>query len=62
LVYGKLDRLGDAHYYRGRAFLLQDEDERAIAEFERAIKILGETSPRGQTVKDELNFVRARRR
>ena len=62
LVYGKLDRLGDAHYYRGRAFLLQDEDERAIAEFERAIKILGENSPRGQTIKDELNFVRARRR
>jgi predicted Zn-dependent protease len=61
-VYGKLNRLGDAYYYRGRSFALQDEDERAIAEFERAIKIVGENSPRGQTIKDELNLLRARNR
>jgi hypothetical protein len=42
--------------------LLQDEDERAIADLEKAIKILGENSARGQTVKDELNNLRARRR
>ena len=62
VVYGKLDRLGDAYYYRGRSLLLQDEDERAMADFEKAIKILGENSPRGQTLKDELNSLRARRR
>lgn len=62
LVYGKLDRLGDGYYYLGRSFLLQDEDQRAIADFERAIKILGEKSPRGQLVKEELATLRARRR
>jgi beta-barrel assembly-enhancing protease len=62
VVYGKLDRLGDAYYYRGRSFLLQDEDERATADFEKAIKILGANSSRAQTIKDELNNLRARRR
>jgi beta-barrel assembly-enhancing protease len=62
VVYGKLDRLGDAYYYRGRSLLLQDEDERAMADFEKAIKIFGENSARGQTIKDELNNLRARRR
>jgi predicted Zn-dependent protease len=62
IVYGKLDRLGDAYYYRARSLLLQDEDARAIADLEKAIKILGENSARGQTVKDELNNLRARRR
>jgi predicted Zn-dependent protease len=62
LVYGKLDRLGDAYYYHGRSFLLQDEDQRAIADYERAIKILGEKSPRGQLIKEELATLRARRR
>ncbi|MEX0804437.1 MAG: M48 family metalloprotease [Candidatus Binatia bacterium] len=62
LIYGKLDRLGDAYYYRARSFMLQDEDERAISEFEKAIKILGENSARGQTIKDELKILRSRRR
>jgi predicted Zn-dependent protease len=62
VVYGKLDRLGDAYYYRGRSLLLQDEDERAMADFEKAIKIFGENSARGRTIKDELNNLRARRR
>jgi beta-barrel assembly-enhancing protease len=61
-IYGKLDRLGDAYYYRARALVLQDEDERAIAGFEKAIKIVGENSARGQTIRDELNSLRARRR
>lgn len=62
MVYGKLNRLGDAYYYLGRSFLLQDEDQKAIADYERAVKILGENSPRGQVVKDELMALRARRR
>jgi predicted Zn-dependent protease len=62
MVYGKLDRLGDAHYYRGRSLLLQDEDERAMADFEKAIKIFGENSARGRTIKDEVNNLRSRRR
>ena len=61
-VYGKLDRLGDAYYYRARSLLLQDEDERAIADLEKAIKILDPNSARGQTIKDELANLRARRR
>ena len=61
-IYGNLDRLGDAYYYRARSLLLQDEDERAMADLEKAIKILGENSPRGQTIRDELNNLRARRR
>jgi tetratricopeptide (TPR) repeat protein len=62
IVYGNLDRLGDAYYYRARSLLLQDEDERAMADLEKAIKILGENSARGQTAKEELNNLRARRR
>jgi predicted Zn-dependent protease len=61
-VYGKLNRLGDAYYYLGRSFLLQDEDKKAIADFEKAVKILGENSPRGQLIKEELKSLRARRR
>jgi beta-barrel assembly-enhancing protease len=61
-IYGNLGRLGDAYYYRARSLLLQDEDERAMAHLEKAIKILGENSARGQTAKDELNNLRARRR
>jgi beta-barrel assembly-enhancing protease len=61
-LYGKLDRLGDAYYYRARSLLLQDEDERAMADLEKAIKILGPNSARGQTIKDELANLRARRR
>jgi predicted Zn-dependent protease len=62
MVYGKLDRKGDGYYYLGRAHVLQDEDERAIADYERAIKIAGENSPRGQVIKEELAVLRTRRK
>jgi predicted Zn-dependent protease len=62
LVYGKLDRLGDAYYYLAKSLLLQDEDEKAIANYEKAIKILGENSPRAQLIKEELKTLRARKR
>jgi predicted Zn-dependent protease len=62
MVYGKLERLGDAHYYLGKSLLLQDEDEKAIANYEKAIKILGENSPRAQLIKEELKTLRARKR
>jgi predicted Zn-dependent protease len=62
LVYGKLDRLGDAYYYLGKSLLLQDEDAKAIANYEKAIKILGENSPRAQLIKEELKILRARKR
>lgn len=61
-VYGKLDRLGDGYYYLGRSHLLQDEDEQAIADFERALKIAGENSPRGQIIKEELKTLKSRKR
>lgn len=61
-VYGKLDRLADGYYYLGRSYRLQDEDERAIADFERALKIVGENSPRGQMIKEELKTLRDRKR
>lgn len=61
-VYAKLDRLADAYYYLGRSHLLQDEDERAIADFERALKIIGDSSPRGQMIKEELQMLRGRKR
>lgn len=62
IVYGRLDRRGDGYYYLGRAFMLQDEDDRAIADFERALKILGENSPRGQLIKEELKRLKDRKR
>jgi predicted Zn-dependent protease len=62
IVYGKLDRLGDGYYYLGRSFVLQDEDEKAIADFEKAIKVVGENSPRGQLIKEELKTLRSRKR
>jgi cytochrome c-type biogenesis protein CcmH/NrfG len=62
VVYGNLDRLGDAYYYHGRSLLLQDDDKRAIADFEKALKILGPNSPRGQLIKEEVATLRARRR
>jgi predicted Zn-dependent protease len=62
MVYGKLDRSGDGYYYLGRSYMLQDEDERAIADYERAIKIAGANSPRGQVIREELNILRARKR
>jgi beta-barrel assembly-enhancing protease len=62
VVYSKMERLGDAHYYLARSYLLADEDELAIANFERALKIFGPNTPRGQLINDELARVRARRR
>lgn len=62
VVYGKLDRLGDAYYYHGRSLLLQDDDQRALADFDKAIKILGDKSPRAQLIKEEIIALRARRR
>jgi predicted Zn-dependent protease len=62
LVYGKLNRLGDAHYYLGRFSLIQDEDDKAIAEFEKAIKMLGEQSPRAQSIREEIRTVKSRKR
>jgi predicted Zn-dependent protease len=62
MVYGKLDRLGDAHYYLGKSLLLQDEDEKAIANYEKAVKLLGENSPRAQLIKEELKTLRARKK
>ncbi|HWP58811.1 MAG TPA: M48 family metalloprotease [Candidatus Acidoferrales bacterium] len=61
-VYGKLNRLGDAHYYLGRAMLLQDEYESTIRHWERALKIFDENSPRGQILKAELDSLRERGR
>ena len=62
MVYGRLDRPGDGYYYLGRSYMLQDEDERAIADYERAIKIAGANSPRGQVIREELNVLKARKR
>jgi predicted Zn-dependent protease len=62
VVYGKLNRLGDAYYYHGRSLMLQDDDQRAVADFERAIKVLGDSSPRSQLIKEELATLRARKR
>jgi predicted Zn-dependent protease len=62
LVYGKLDRLGDGYYYLARANLLQDEDEKAIADFERALKIVGPQTPRGQAIGEELKTLKSRKR
>jgi predicted Zn-dependent protease len=62
VVYGKLNRLGDAYYYHGRSLLLQDDDQRAAADFEKAVKVLGDNSPRGQLIKEELAALRARKR
>jgi hypothetical protein len=61
-VYSKLDRLGDGYYYLGRSYLLQDEDERAMAEFERALKISGTTTPRGQVIAEELKVLKNRKK
>ena len=62
MLYGKLDRPGDGYYYLGRAFVLQDEDDKAINNLERAVKILGANSPRGQLIQEELNTLKKRKR
>ena len=46
----------------GRANLLQDEDEKAIADFERALKLIGANTPRGQVISEELNTLKKRKR
>jgi len=61
-VYGKMNRLGDAYYYLGRSMVLQDEYEKAIAQWERALKVFDEKSPRGQILKGELDSLRERGR
>ena len=61
MLYGKLDRPGDGYYYLGRAFALQDEDDKAINNLERAVKILGANSPRGQLIQEELNTLKKRK-
>jgi predicted Zn-dependent protease len=62
LAYGRMNRPAEGYYYLARSMLLQDEDARAIADFERAIKILGPNSPRGQMIKEELDRLKARGR
>jgi len=62
VVYGKMNRLGDAYYYLARSHLLLDEDEIAVAHLERALKIFGPGSPRGQIINDELAVIKARNR
>jgi hypothetical protein len=62
MVYGRLDRRGDGYYYLGKAFVLLDEDDRAIADYERAIKIIGENTPRGQLIREEIKILRSRKR
>jgi len=62
VVYGKMNRLGDAYYYLGRSHLLLDEDEKAIADLERALKIFGPSSPRGQILKEDIQAIKARRK
>lgn len=61
VVYGKLNRLGEAHYYLGLAFVLQDEEEKAIPHWERSIKAFGERSPRAQAIREELALIRKRK-
>lgn len=62
LIYGKLNRLGDAYYYLGKSLVLEDEDEKAIPNYEKAIKISGENSPRAQLIKEELKILKARKK
>jgi predicted Zn-dependent protease len=62
MLYGKLNRPGDGYYYLGRVFALQDEDDKAINNLERAVKILGANSPRGQLIQEELNTLKKRKR
>jgi predicted Zn-dependent protease len=61
-AYAKLERFGDAYYYLGRSFLMEDEDEKALAAFEKAAKRVGPNSPRGQLIREELSSLKARRR
>ncbi len=60
VAYGRMNRLGDAYANLGRSELLQDEDGKAIANFNRAVKAFGPNSPQGQTIKDEVEAIEAR--
>jgi predicted Zn-dependent protease len=62
VAYGRMNRPGEGYYYIGRSFLLQDDDERAVADYERAIKILGPASPRAQMIKEEVDAIKSRRK
>jgi len=62
VAYGRMNRPGEGYYYIGRSFLLQDDDERAVADYERAMKILGSASPRAQMIKEEVDAIKSRRR
>jgi tetratricopeptide (TPR) repeat protein len=61
VTYGRMNRQGEGYYYVGRSMLLQDDDERAVADYERAIKVLGAGSPRGQMIKEEMEGIKSRR-
>ena len=58
-AYRKLNRAGEAHYYLGQSYLLQDEDEKAIQFLERAVREYKEGSPRIQVIQDEIEVIRA---
>ncbi|MGH7835057.1 MAG: M48 family metalloprotease [Candidatus Binatia bacterium] len=62
VAYNKMNRLGDAYYNLGKYFLLQDEDERAVLNLERAAKISGPKTPRGQVITEEIAVIKSRRR
>lgn len=62
VVYGKMNRLADGHYYLARFYLLADEDDLAITNFERALTISGPATARGQMIRDELQVIKARRK
>jgi hypothetical protein len=40
---------------------LQDDDARAVADYERSVKIFGPNSPRGQMIKEEIETVKSRK-
>ena len=62
MVYGRLERRGDGYYYLAKSFVLLDDDDRAIADYERAIKAIGDNSPRVQLIREELQILRSRKR
>jgi tetratricopeptide (TPR) repeat protein len=62
VAYNKINRVGDAYYHLGKYFLLQDEDERAVLNLERAAKIAGPKTPRGQVIIEEIAVIKSRRR
>ena len=62
LAYGRMNRQGEGYYYLGRSMVLLDDDEKAVADYERAIKILGPHSARGQIIKEEMETIKSRRR